>query len=101
MIAYKLLRLLKDGSITPLFINKGKKLPIGKWMDAEPHPTKGYKFRPYWHCTSEPIAPHLSLKNRKWYVVEIENFTIFKRSKFQGGVWYLAEKMKILKEYQE
>ena len=99
MIVYKLLRVLKDGSLTPLFINKTNKLPIGVWMDAESHPTKGYKYRPFWHCTSSPYAPHLSLKNRKWYVVEIDDFSTFNRPDSQGGIWYLAKKMKIIREY--
>ena len=41
MKAYKLFRVLKSGEITPLFINKTKRLPIGEWMPAEAHRTKG------------------------------------------------------------
>ena len=98
MKVYKLFRVLKDGSITSLFINKKRKLPIGVWLDAESYPTKGFKYRPKWHCTSKPNAPHLSMKNRKWYVVEIENFTLFQRPSSQGGDWYLCDKMKIIEE---
>jgi len=98
--AYKLFRVLKDGNITPLFINKKQRLVIGEWLIAESHPTKGYKYRPHWHCTSQPIAPHLSMKNRCWYEVEIENHTEFDRPEHQGGLWYLANKMKIIKKYE-
>lgn len=98
MKAYKLFRLLKSGEITPLFINKTKRLPLNEWMKAENHPTKGFKERPFWHCTSQPIAPHLSTKNRVWYEVEIEDFTEFIRPKNQGGKWYLANIIKILKK---
>jgi hypothetical protein len=96
MIAYKLFSLRKDGSIGSLFINRKRKLPTNEWLIAESFPTKGYKFRPYWHCTSKPIAPHLTEKNRIWLKVEIENYSEFKRPNTQGGLWFLANKMKIL-----
>ena len=97
MIAYKLCRRLKNGDITPLFIDKKKRLSFNKWMKAESHPTKGFKVRPFWHCTSKPHAPHLSEKNRVWVVVEIANFTEFNRPEHQGGKWFLAGKMKLIK----
>jgi len=98
MIAYKLFRVLRDGNITPLFINNKFRLPLNEWLPAESHPTAGYKYRPFWHCTSEPNAPHLKLEGRAWYRVEIEDFTEQKRSKRQGGLWYLANKLKILEK---
>ena len=96
MKAYKLFRVLKSGEITPLFINKTKRLPLNEWMKAEEHETKGFKFRPYWHCTSEPKAPHLSIKNRAWYEIEMKDFTEMKRPKNQGGLWFLSNNIKIL-----
>ena len=96
MIAYKLFRKLKNGTITSLFINKKVPLQFNTWLEAECHPTKGFKVRPYWHCTSEPIAPHLSEKNRVWLKVEMEDYQEFKRPQSQGGLWYLAGKIKIL-----
>lgn len=98
MKAYKLVRALKDGNITPLFINKKQRLLIGKWLVAESHRTKGYIYRPHWHCTSEPTAPHLTEKGRCWYEVEIEDYTEFNRPNSQGGLWYLANRMKIIKK---
>ena len=97
-IVYKLFRRLKSGEITSLFINKTERLKRGVWLIAKEYPTKGYKFRPYWHCTEKPYAPHLSEKNRVWLKVEIENFIEFQRPEHQGGKWYLAKKMKILKD---
>jgi len=41
MIAYKLMRLRKDGTLGSLFINKKKVYPIGEWLEAEFIPTKG------------------------------------------------------------
>lgn len=97
MIAYKLFRKLKStGELTPLFINKTQRLVLNEWMDAEDHLTKGYKHRPGWHCTSEQVAPHLSEKGRVWMKVEIEDFVELERPKSQGGLWYLANKIKII-----
>jgi hypothetical protein len=98
MKAYKLLRKRKDGSIGPLFINRKARLQHGDWLPAESHPTKGFAYRPFWHCTSKPIAPHLSVKDRVWCLVEIEDFVEMERPKSQGGRWYLANRMKIIKE---
>jgi hypothetical protein len=96
MIAYKLCRQLKNGDITSLFINKKKRLPFGLWLEAENHPTKGFKERPFWHCTSNPIAPHLSMKNRVWVKLEMLDFREFQRPDSQGGMWYLAEYIKLM-----
>jgi len=97
MIAYKLVRQMKDGSIASLFINKKKRFRYNIWLEAECHPTKGFAVRPGWHCTHKPEAPHLSDKDRVWVEVEIEDFTEFKRPVNQGGMWYLANKMKVLR----
>lgn len=98
MIAYKLFRVLKDGNITPLFINKKCRLPLNEWLPAESHETKGYKYRPFWHCTNQPAAPHLSEKGRAWYKVKIGGYKIQKRPKNQGGIWYLANWIIILEK---
>lgn len=97
MIAYKLFRERKDGTLGPLFINRKLRVPIGVELEAEDHPTKGYAHRPGWHCTHKPIAPHLSEKDRVWAEVEIEDYTEFKRPITQGGLWYLANRMKVRK----
>ena len=100
MTGYKLLRVRKDGSIGPLFINKKLVIPIGKWMTAEPHLTKGFKFRPFFHCCSEPVAPHLSEKGRRWYRVEMKGVEVMNRPAHQGGTWYLAKQMRIIEQYE-
>jgi hypothetical protein len=86
---------MKDGSIAPLFINKKLRLKSDTWYEAEEHRTPGFAFRPGWHCCSEPIAPHLSEKNRVWKEVEIEDFIEIKRPESQGK-WLLASRMKVL-----
>ena len=98
MIAYKLFRKLKDGSLAPLFINKKSRIPLNQWLEAEPHLTKGFAFRKWWHCTLEPKAPHLSTKDRVWAEVEIDNYEYYNRPESQGGTWVLAQKMKVIRE---
>jgi len=66
MIAYKLFRMRKDGSLGP------------------------------WHTLLQPVAPHLSEKNRVWCKVEIEDFEYFTRPVNQGGRWALANRMRVL-----
>jgi hypothetical protein len=95
-IAYKLLNKRKDNSLGPLFINKKQRIPIGILLKAEPHKTKGFAFRPGWHCTSNPIAPHLKMNNRVWTKVIISDFEEIKRPQNQGGIWYIANYMQIL-----
>ena len=98
MRAYKLVRKMKDGSLSSLFINKRNRLPLGVWMEAEEHNTKGFAFRPGWHCTLTPEAPHLGTKGRVWVEVEVDDFTYEDRPKSQGGTWLLAKAMRIIKE---
>lgn len=98
MLAYKLLRVRKDGTIGPLFINQRQRIPTGKWIIAEDHPTKGYAHRPGWHCTIKPRAPHLSMNGRTWYAVLIKDFVEHRRPRAQGGLWFLAQQMKVIKK---
>jgi len=95
MKAWKLFRVRKDGSIGSLFINRRARLPVGKWMVAEEHPTKGYAFRPGWHACAKPDAPHLSTRGRAWFRVELRGVTTHHRPASQGGVWYTAKQLKI------
>jgi hypothetical protein len=97
MIGYKLFRLRKDGSLGPLFINRRQRLEVGKKYKAEEHPTKSFAFRPGWHVCSEQNAPHLSTKGRVWAKVEISNYKKHSRPANQGGLWYTAKYMRILK----
>lgn len=45
MKAYKLIRKMKNGCLSPLFINQKSRIPIGEWLDAELHPKKGFAIR--------------------------------------------------------
>ena len=77
-------------------INKRQVIPIGEWLQAEAHLTKGFAFRPGWHTTAKPEAPHLSMRGRVWMKVEIEEYTELNRPGAQGGLWYLANRMRIV-----
>lgn len=99
MKAYKLFTKRKDGSLGSLFINKKAKLKPGEWYNAEMgHRKKGFSYRPGWHCCETKSAPHLTENGRVWCEVEIEDFTELVRPQIQGSRWYLANKMKIIKE---
>jgi hypothetical protein len=98
MRAYKLFRKMKDGSLSPLFINKKERIPHNEWLVAECHPTNGFAVRKGWHCTLSPVAPHLSTKNRVWVEVEIDDYEFYNRPESQGGTWVLAQRMKVLGE---
>jgi hypothetical protein len=65
---------------------------------AKEYPTKGFKIRPFFHCTSLPTAPHLSNKNRVWCEVEIEDYNEMNRPNSQGGLWFLAKRMKVIRK---
>ena len=96
MIAWKLFRELKNGEIAPLFINKKLRLKYDQWYEAELHVTPGFSPRKGWHVTALPNAPHLSSKGRIWKRVEIEDYTELIRPEAQGGLWYLANRMRVL-----
>ena len=98
MKAYKLMRKMADGSLAPLFINKKQRLMGGVWYEAEDHKTKGYKHRPGWHACALPIAPHLSKIGRVWCEVDICRVREEIRPAHQGGKWYLANSLRVVRE---
>lgn len=103
MIAYKLVRKLKDGKLYPLFINKKCEIEFGVWIQAECYPTKGFAIRQGWHCCFQPYAPHLktelvSGEHRVWVECEVEDFEAYDRPESQGGQWILSQKIKFMRE---
>lgn len=93
--AFKLFRVRKDGTLGSLFINRKQVLPTNVWLKAENYPTKGFKNRKGWHATLHANADHLSLKDREWRLVEVADFKKIKRPKSQGGIWLVANWIKI------
>lgn len=105
-IAYKLVKVRKDGTIGPLFINASLRIPVDTWLQAEAHRRRGFAFRPGWHCTRVDQAPHLKerLKGgeiRQWWKVEIADFEERVRPENQGGLWYLAQKIRFIEPVSE
>lgn len=96
MIAYKLLRVRKNGTIGSLFIDRRAVLPIGAWVKAKRHPTEGFTVRKGWHALPQAYAPHLSTRGRRWYKVELDVWSAEPRPVSQGGQWYIGQFMRIL-----
>lgn len=94
--AYKLLRLRRDKTLGPLFINRRQVIPVGKWLTAGCFPTKGFAVRPGWHVSPRPHAPHLSKKGRVWAEVEVRDYEELRRPESQGGLWLLAKQMRVI-----
>lgn len=97
LTGYKLLRRRADGTLGPIFINRRLRVPLAEWLPAEEHPTPGYAFRPGWHCTTRPVAPHLTTKGRVWCEVELRDVRTFDRPESQGGTWLLANWMRVIR----
>jgi hypothetical protein len=95
-IGYKLFRVRKDGTIGPLFINARLRVPVGEWMPAEDHPTKGFAHRPGWHAAATPHAPHLSPRGRAWFRVALRGVRRYARPESQGGTWLLADELMVI-----
>lgn len=96
-VGYKLFRQRRDGTLGPLFINKRQVVPVGEWLDAEAHPTKGFAVRPGWHACLQPVAPHLREGgDRVWAKVELSDFRLYDRPESQGGTWVLANRLRVL-----
>ena len=56
---YKLFEMDTKGNLYPLFIDKKTTYPIGEWIQAENHPTKGFAKRPGLHIGQICSAPWL------------------------------------------
>lgn len=93
--AYKLCTKRKSGTLGPLFINRPQVFTFNEWMPAEAFRVKGFAYRPGWHCSYKPYAPHLSTKDRTWIEVLVRDFREFQRPEAQGGMWLLSNQMLI------
>ena len=101
VVGYKLFRLRKDGTLGPLFINRGLVVPVGQRLEAELHPTKGFAVRQGWHAALRPHAPHLkeslrSGERRVWCRILLESPTYYDRPESQGGTWVLGSAMTVI-----
>ena len=96
---YKLFRQRTDGTLGSLFFVRKQIIPLGVWLEAYGFHKKGYAYRPGWHCTKHPVAPHLYSKKepRVWAEVELKGVTELWRPGAQGGLWYIADHMRVLR----
>ena len=93
---FKLVRMRKDGSLGPLFIDPRMRYQIGKWHQAQSVPTKGFALRPGFHVTMAPIAPHLKEKEeRVWCAAEMKDWEEHTRPEAQGGLWCTAQNIRV------
>ena len=60
---FKLFEMDNMGNLYPLFIDKKTSYPIGVWINAGNHPTKGYAARPGLHTGQIPSAVWLMSAN--------------------------------------
>lgn len=97
LMAFKLMRITRDGNFKSLFICKNRTYAPGpRWYRAGKFPTKGFAVRTGFHCLAAPSAPYLSMKGRIWACVQIREYQVIERPASQGGTWYLAKYMRIL-----
>ena len=93
MIAYKLMKQRKNGTLGSLFINAKKVYSLNKWMNAEFIPTNGFAERFGWHCCFTPNAPHLkenlsSGEVRVWVEVEVKGKDSVTKNLNKNGKYY-------------
>ena len=108
---YKKVRILKDGKVYPLFIDKKKPFLFNdEWVHCEFHPTNGFAERTFldedgnkigcWHATYKPYAPHIadeiaSGEKRVWMECLGKGQTkTYDRPESMGGTWALFEWIK-------
>lgn len=94
--AYKLLRLRKNGTLGPLFIDRKLVFLPNKWHKAKAVHTKGFAFRPGFHACIKPYAPHLTTNGRVWCKVRLKGIKKYERPECQGGTWFTAKHLKIV-----
>jgi hypothetical protein len=107
MIAYKLVRMGRDGQLYPLYVNSTQPFVIGEWMYAEPGPmTENGKvksklgqlaYRPGFHCSDIPYATHIGKKgadgkiafmnaDHVWVEVEIDDTIDYQEEANRNGI---------------
>lgn len=54
---FKCFEMDQDGNLYSLFIDKNTVMPVGEWIEAGMHETKGFSFRPGLHIGEIPDCP--------------------------------------------
>ena len=92
---YKLVRVRRDGTLGPLFIDRATVIVTGVWLESRAVKTEGFSFRQGWHACSKKSAPHLSKRGRVWCKVSLQGVKEHHRPRSQGGLWYTAKIMRV------
>jgi hypothetical protein len=92
MTVYKLMKQRKDGTLGPLFINSSQCIPLGSWLKAESHQTKGFAYRPGFHCTLTPKSHIMEKPGRVWVRVRVKNYKLINKPN-STDQWVLAQQM--------
>ncbi len=107
MKAYKIFKKTKSGVYRPAQVPirslSVKGYQKGIWYEAEDAQPTNLKNRVGFHATTKPTVPHIKIIPDQvvWLEVEIEDFETIQRPESQGGTWYLARYLKIIKELTE
>ena len=79
---FKLFEMDTENNLYPLFIDKKTIYPIGEWIQAENHPTKGFASRPGIHVGQLCSAP---------WLMSTDGIYKSQRSKYWKRVWCEVE----------
>ena len=102
--AYKLFKKRKDGTYGPAQVEQ-KNLVCSRYVpgvmyEAEDANPRYLKHRPGFHCCAIPYAPHMKddMPGRAWCEVLIRVKGTEQRPESQGGLWFLASELLIVRE---
>jgi hypothetical protein len=90
MIAYKLFRVRRDGSIGPLFINRNLRIPVGVPLPAEAHRTPKFWLAVYTRKRIDQKRDNRSRSVQMWIVQE-----------FVAGKWFTCKSFSTEAQAQE
>jgi len=87
MKAYKQFRIDKSWNLHPLFVDTKRTIPLGVWLKAEEGPRNEngkvisklgpLSYRPGWHLSEAPYAPHIGLKDESGKVRWMHPHTVW------------------------
>ena len=98
--AYKLLRVSKNhqGKIYPLFVNANHEIEMNKWIEAEygeindkgkvKSKLGALCFRPGWHLSDIPYAPHIGKKGKKGQIEFMNENYIWCECEYSNDIDY-------------
>lgn len=101
MIAYKEFRIDKSGKLHPLFVFANETIPIGVWLRAKEGPKQkngkvksklgNLAYRPGFHLSEAPYAPHIGLKDESGKVAFMKPDTVWCECEIYDEIDYTLE----------